>query len=61
MYFGDKGMNLARKGIDLARKGIDLGDKGLNLDAERKEFKSVFSRGNARRQAPKANRLAFSG
>lgn len=49
MDLGDKGMNLARKGIELDRKG-------MNLDAERKEFKSAFSRGNARRRPPKANR-----
>ena len=56
MDLGDKGMNLARKGINLEGKGIELDRKGMNLDAERKEFKSDFSRGNARRQSPKANR-----
>lgn len=49
-------MNLGDKGMNLARKGIELDRKGMNLDAERKEFKSAFSRGNARRRPPKANR-----
>lgn len=56
MDFGDKGMNLARKGIDLEGKGIELDRKGMHLDAERKEFKSAISRGNARRRPSKANR-----
>ena len=56
MDLGDKGMNLARKGINLEGKGIELNRKGMNLDAERKEFKSAFSRGNARRRPPIANR-----